>query len=627
MRGDEQWPLLVASRPRFTSDRPTMMSLSGLRRMVTLETEPTPRLVDGASDEMLPISQTEARLIQQWDGVSGATSLSAKIFMGGLDVEPWQIEQFFARLERMQLLAVPPPVVPDFIPPRPGVEQPGDRVPALRGDLVIARLVPSGEVLEVFEPQRERGFSLMDFEVSLARLLDGKRTAAELIEKAAALGIPVTLQTLRSFLQQLRAYNFIDPRLREGASTWPRRAAWTPQIREPYQRALRALRAGQPTDAREAIDAVFQADPGNLEASTLKLRLEAKTLKVDLFELHAPPSPTALVRTGEISALMPGDERALPLTIDPFASFGFGADGEHPTSSRLPAIPETLKSAKSRRTRRIVFIAAALVVVIALMMIPVATVRTVPIELEVVKRAVPRATLGGFVKPSAVKLGSAVTKGTALARVEGLNTEAAIEKQISTVEKQLKALAPSDDVKRIAKARTAMKTAQAAVSALERQKRSATKKTLPGLEKKLAPKVKSLDAAKAGLEALTHDAARMPLHAELKSLKEKKASGTLEIPTADITAPEDGVFVALTPLPGRVFETDGYGQLVAPDFKIALKATPDAKVTAAVFRHADGTVDVKLDQGVPRIGVTQELLGRKGTLEWAEGRKPWLLSF
>ena len=72
-------------------------------------------------------------------------------------------------------------MVPDFIPPRPGVEQPSDRVPALRSDLVIARLVASGEVLEVFEPQRERGFSLMDFEVSLARLLDGKRTAAELI--------------------------------------------------------------------------------------------------------------------------------------------------------------------------------------------------------------------------------------------------------------------------------------------------------------------------------------------------------------------------------------------------------------------------------------------------------------
>ena len=50
-------------------------------------------------------------------------------------------------------------------------------------------------------------------------------------------------------------------------------------------------------------------------------------------------------------------------------------------------------------------------------------------------------------------------------------------------------------------------------------------------------------------------------------------------------------------------------------------------MTEAIFRHAEGTVTVKLDQGVPRIPVTQELLGRKGTLEWAEGRKPWILSF
>ena len=521
------------------------MSLPGLRRMVTLETEPTARLIDAASDETLPISQTEARLIQRWDGVSGATSLSAKVFMEGLDVEPWQIEQFFARLERMQLLEALPPVVPDFIPPRPGVEQLTDRVPALRGDLVIARLVASGEVLEVFEPQRERGFSLMDFEVSLARMLDGKRTAGEVIEKATALGIPVTLETLRAFLQQLRAYNFIDPRLREGATTWPRRTAWTPEVRQWYQRALRAIRKRQRPEARSAIDATLDADPTNLEAGALRLRLDSKTLKVDVSELHAPPSPTALIRTGEISALTAGDERAPPLKIDPFASFGFDVDGEHPTSSGLPAIPETLSSAKSKRTRRKVFIAAAFGLVILLVMIPVRSVRTAPIELEVVKRSVPRATLGGFVKPSGVKLGSAVTTGTVLARVEGLNTEAAIDKQLWALEKQLKALAPVDDTKRIAKARTALKAAQVAVSALERQKRGATKKTLPGVEKKLVPKVKALDAAKAALEALTHDAARVPLNAELKALKDKKASGTLEVPTADITAPEDGVFVAL----------------------------------------------------------------------------------
>ena len=68
--------------------------------------------------------------------------------------------------------------------------------------------------------------------------------------------------------------------------------------------------------------------------------------------------PTAVIRTGEIAALTPC-ERASPLKIDPFASFGF--EGELPTSSGLPPIPETLSSAARRRTwRRWLLVAAGL---------------------------------------------------------------------------------------------------------------------------------------------------------------------------------------------------------------------------------------------------------------------------
>lgn len=601
------------------------MELPGLRRAVSLQTEPTPRLIDSVSGEVLAISPTEARLIQKWDGIAGATPLSARVFMDGLDVDPWQVEQFFARLDRMQLLGKSPPVVPDFIAPRPGVEKPSDRVPALRPDLVIAKLVPSGEVLEVFDPKRGRGFSLLDFEISLARLLDGKRTAAEVLERAQALAIPLKLETLRAFLQQLIAYQFIDHRVKEGTTTWPKRTAWAPEVRELYLRALKGLRSGNPHEARVELDALKRLDPSNLEAAALRLRLETRTLKVDHEALHAPATPTAVIRTGEIAALTPSDERAPPLKIDPFASFGF--EGELPTGSGLPPIPETLTSAARKRTLRKVAIGVGALLLLALLLRPVPVLRSVPCELELEKLGVPRATLSGLVTPAGIKPGTFVTRGTVLARIEAVDGEAALDKQVAALEKQVQGLAPDKNAARITKARAALKTAEAAVATLEKQKKKATRKTLPALEKKLASKVKARDAAKAALEALTHDAARAPLAAELKKLKAQKASGEFDNPKAELTAPVDGVFVTLGPLPVRMFETDGYGQLVAPQFKVVTKQKLETKLEQAVLRYEGGEVEVALEAGVPKLAVTQPLVGIKGTLELAEGRKPWLFSF
>lgn len=601
------------------------MELPGLRRAVTLQTEPTPRLIDGVSGEVLAISPTEARLIQRWDGVAGATPLSARVFMDGLDVDPWQVEQFFARLDRMRLLGKAPPVVPNFVAPRPGLEKASDRVPALRPDLVIARLVPSGEVLEVFDPKRGRGFSLLDFEISLARLLDGKRTAAEVLERAGALGIPVSLQTLRAFLQQLIAYQFIDHRVKEGTTTWPKRTTWAPEVRELYQRALQAFRAGNPHEARVELDALKRLDPGNLEAGALRLRLETRTLKVDHDALHAPAMPTAVIRTGEIAALTPSDERAAPPKIDPFASFGF--EGELPTTSGLPPIPETLTSAARKRNWRRLLIGLSGLLVLALLLRPVPMVRSVPCELELEKLAVPRATLSGLVTPAGVKPGSAVTRGTVLARIEPVDGEAALEKQLISLDKQLQALAPDKNAARIAKARAALKADEAAIATLEKQKKKATQKTLPALGKKLAARVKAREASKAALEALTHELARAPLAAELKRLEEQKASGEFENAKVELTAPVDGVFVIVGSLPVKVFETDGYGQIVAPRFKVVTKQKLETTADEVVFRYEGGEVWVKLEAGVPQLEVTQALVGRKGSLEFAQGRKPWLLSF
>ena len=162
-----------------------------------------------------------------------------------MDVEPWQVEQFFTRLAHANVLSASAPVVPDFIPTAAGVEEPGDVVPLLRGDLIITASKASRGTLEVKDPLTERSFTLYDFEVSIARMLDGKRSAAEVLAAANRLGIPVSLPTLKTFLQQLRAYQFIDLKTGGGDSTWPRRKQWSVGVRELYQSALRLMRTGK----------------------------------------------------------------------------------------------------------------------------------------------------------------------------------------------------------------------------------------------------------------------------------------------------------------------------------------------------------------------------------------------
>ena len=83
--------------------------------------------------------QRSRLLLALWDGALTATALSARLFVEGMDVEPWQVEQFFGRLAHAQVLAVSAPVVPDFIPTAAGVEDLNDVVPTLRGDLLISK--------------------------------------------------------------------------------------------------------------------------------------------------------------------------------------------------------------------------------------------------------------------------------------------------------------------------------------------------------------------------------------------------------------------------------------------------------------------------------------------------------
>jgi len=588
---------------------------------VEFEEQPAPRLVDRQTGNALPLSETESQLIKAWDGSTSATRLSAAVFVHGLDVEPWQIEQFFERLERAGLLANAKPQIPNFVAAQPGVETPDDVVPALRGDLVISRPEGAKGTMQVKDPLTERLFTLYDFEVSIARMLDGKRTAGEVIAAAGKLGIPVTLQTLKAFLSQLKAYRFIDDRVKGGDTTWSKREAWTEEVRQLYQGALRMMRAGKFPEALSYAEAMAEAAPHLSEVRELKQRIETEAagafdLRTDFETLHTPPNATPAVKP-------PRDETG------PFASFGFHS--QPPSAAELPPIPEELQP-PPRRTlmdrlkdhkKAAAGTGLGLVVVLVLLH-PVQQTQTVACELQLETLGTPKTLRGGKVDDVVVRLGSKVEKGAVLARLGTGESLDALDAKIAEVQKQLDATPAPPTGRKVDAARAALKKAQAAADQADKARQKAPRSKQAALEKKWKAKVKAVDAAKVALEKLTHQSVAEGLKTKLDELRTRRVGLAAELEKNIVIAPVSGVFISVGPLPEELKPNDGWGLVVAENFKLVSKDKLLENVLDATFRAAGRDVEVKLVDGAPVIPVAAPLVGAKGTLELKAGSRPWI---
>ena len=73
--------------------------------------------------------------------------------------------------------------------PEPMPMGPSDSVPIFRTDLKIDKGANAG-LFEVTDPVSGRHFTLYEFELSIARMLDGRRHASDVIENGVRLGIP-----------------------------------------------------------------------------------------------------------------------------------------------------------------------------------------------------------------------------------------------------------------------------------------------------------------------------------------------------------------------------------------------------------------------------------------------------
>jgi hypothetical protein len=140
----------------------------------------------------------------------------------------------------------------------------------------------------VSDPAGGKKFSFYEFELSVARMLDGRRRAAEVLANAERLGIPVDLEGLGQFIRQLELYGFLaapgspHPSLGDGARG---RTAWDEETRTLYRAGVRLMHLGRPKEASGYFTTILEAHPENTQAAELLaaigqgLLLEARPLR------------------------------------------------------------------------------------------------------------------------------------------------------------------------------------------------------------------------------------------------------------------------------------------------------------------------------------------------------------
>ncbi|MBS1151979.1 MAG: Barrel-sandwich domain of CusB or HlyD rane-fusion [Myxococcaceae bacterium] len=161
---------------------------------------------------------------------------------------------------------------------------PDDVVPALRHHLVFSDS-PQGlgdGLLRVTNVNNGEELRLRGFEYSLARMLDGHRTAGEVVVAAERLGLPLTLEGLEGFVTKLASFDLVgaDPhpplRPEEDLSPFNPRARWDEPTRAKYRQALREGRTGHLDEAARALDDLLARSPQTVEARRLRRRVEER---------------------------------------------------------------------------------------------------------------------------------------------------------------------------------------------------------------------------------------------------------------------------------------------------------------------------------------------------------------
>jgi hypothetical protein len=181
-----------------------------------------------------------------------------------------------------------------------------DVVPAFRADLKLQRR-SSGDY-QVVEPSSGRVVVLNGLEVSIIRMLDGKRRVSEVLENCRRLEIPTNAESLNKFILQLESDGLLGTAGPVETTTWTTRVQWESSVRALFQSGIRLLRMGKRTEAANYFEALLQEDPDNIEAREL------------LAMTQAPVEPAVAVRPTPVPEPIAIAAPAVPADTAPQAS-------------------------------------------------------------------------------------------------------------------------------------------------------------------------------------------------------------------------------------------------------------------------------------------------------------------
>lgn len=464
---------------------------------------------------------------------------------------------------------------------------PRDVVPALRSDLNINRppVGAGAEVIKVTPADSDTPFAMRGFELSIARMLDGRRTVEEVMTNCERIGLPMDLRAFEGLLHQLETHGLIadgeHPGVGQRSPVRRARASWPPEVRELYRTSLRHAREGNLDAALRDLDGLLELAPGTFEAIALKDWIDKQ-------------------RAGQTVAI-------------PFQSLLRAAED----TWRSEAIPETesLPLTRPRRPRPqllpfAVLLAGVAVAAIAVF-VPLPRIALASARLSPVAEQTLVAGREATVDDVLVKEGAEVARGEELLVFNVEDTEIRLAEAKDELEQ---ARAPLREVLgRSAEGRPLFAELQAAEAEVARAQAALleAQKALAGLrfdestghlEQRFARAIARRDEARRALDALLPPEAPEAMELEPKVLEIEMLQGQLKDPW--LRAPAAGVVRDLNVLPGQYVTPES--RLLRLEDTSTLEVV--ATVTPRVARLARAGEPITLDfNGKPRPAVVERV--------------------
>lgn len=589
---------------------------------LVLEPGAAGRIVDEQRERSLALTPTEGRIVALLDAGSTAQSLTATAKAAGLDVDGAQVEALLTRLSAQGFVDYDGPAVSKL---RDDELLPDDVVPGFRPDLKVSP-GEKANLVQVSDPSTNRSFTLYDFEVHIARLLDGRHTVTEVIALAAKIGIPMTAQSLTKFVGQMKAYGFLSkgpavPAPGEGG-TWPTRAQWSPDVRELYQSALRLFRQGRPQHALEYLDVLLEIEPETPEALELKQRLLAhlssgeETVEVSFEDLHGDGADAL----DELAAEPPPAvaDSVLPDAQRAEADDDIEVDEAH---------ADPVARAPTRKKR--VLIAAAVGLCLAGLAFPVRGVSRAPCAVEPLVLGEPRSPAGIF-GALVVTPGSHVDENAVVASLDTsklIADKQALAAKIAALEKAPHPATAKPAV--LKKARAALAKAEAELAKAKTKASKAKGAAMKRAQSEVAKKDAAVAKAKQALDALTGAVAQQERAAQLAAARDALAALKSQETASVVTSPSTGRFELSAPPSTGAVLPDGstVGRIVDERFALlsCASAPPKGAIVvlgnqrlemSALVQAAPGQWRVPVEAGRPSVA----------TVEVPSGLRPWPLA-